>query len=48
MKRTCGAGEQDGAAGGGEVPDVLGQLRVLEVDEGRADEDLPRLIAAGN
>jgi hypothetical protein len=27
---------------------VLGQLRVLEVDESRADEHLPRLIAAGN
>jgi hypothetical protein len=47
-KRTCGAGEQDGVAGGGEVPDVLQQLRVLEVDESRADEHLPRLIAAGN
>lgn len=33
-------------ASGGEVPDVLRQLCILEVDESRADEHLPRLIDA--
>jgi hypothetical protein len=45
-RQTRGSGEQYGAARGGEVPDVPGQIRLVQVEEGRADEHFLRLLAA--
>jgi hypothetical protein len=45
-RRTNGDGEQNGAASGGEVFDMLGQIGLLQVDEGYTYKDFLILFAA--
>jgi hypothetical protein len=45
-RRTNGDGEQNGAASGGEVFDMLGQIGLLQVDEGYTYKDFLILFDA--